>query len=88
MRKTGAHAGGVPEFYSGNLNMNKVRTIVIAAASTVAASSAFADGTTTDYGTQLTTNLTSINTIWGTVATIMIGVALVTVGVRFFRKAK
>ena len=42
----------------------------------------------TDYSAVLTTNLTSIQTIWGTVATIMIAVALVTVGVRFFRKAK
>jgi|GEM_PF-5130815 len=44
--------------------------------------------TETDYGAVLSTNLTTINTIWGTVATIMIAVALVSVGVRFFRKAK
>ena len=86
MRKTGTHAGGVPEFYSGKLKMNKARKLALAAASLAIASSAFA--TDPDYSTVLTTNLTSINTIWGTVATIMIGVALVTVGVRFFRKAK
>lgn len=49
---------------------------------------AFAQATPTDYGEVLTENLTKINTIWGVVAAIMIGVALVTVGVRFFRKAK
>lgn len=42
----------------------------------------------TDYGAVLDTNLETIDGIWGTVATIMIAVALVTVGVRFFRKAK
>lgn len=41
-----------------------------------------------DYGAELTTNLSAINTIWGSIATIVIGVALVTVGVRFFKKAK
>jgi hypothetical protein len=41
-----------------------------------------------DYSAVLTTNLGHINTTWGTVAGIMIGSALVTVGVRFFRKAK
>lgn len=41
-----------------------------------------------DYGATLNTNLETIDSIWGTVATIMIAVALVTVGVRMFRKAK
>jgi len=48
----------------------------------------FGQTTPTDYGATLTTNLGTINTIWGTVATILIAVALVTVGVRFFRKVK
>lgn len=52
------------------------------------ASSVLAQTTPTDYGAELTTNLTTINTIWGTVATIMIASALVAVGVRFFRKTK
>jgi len=43
---------------------------------------------TATYDEQLTTNLGHIETIWETVAGIMIGVALVSVGVRFFRKAK
>ena len=50
--------------------------------------SAFAQTTPTDYGAVLNTNLTTIDTVWGKVATIIIGVALVTVGARFFRKAK
>lgn len=41
-----------------------------------------------DYGATLSTNLTIIDTIWGSVATIMIGSALVAVGTRFFRKAR
>lgn len=41
-----------------------------------------------DYGAQLESNLETVDEIWGTVAKIMIAVALVTVGVRFFRKAK
>jgi len=52
------------------------------------ASQAFAQSTPTDYAATLTDNLDSINTIWGTVATIVIAVALVTVGVKFFRKVK
>ncbi len=48
----------------------------------------FAQATPVDYGAVLNTNLDTIDGIWGTVATIMIAVALVTVGVRFFRKAK
>jgi len=44
--------------------------------------------TAPDYGATLNTNLDTIDGIWGTVATIMIGSALVAVGVRFFRKAK
>ena len=89
MRETGTQAGGVSEFYSGALNkMNKIKSklalLVVVAAAPMAA---FAD-TPTDYGATLNTNLTTINSIWGTVATIMIAVALVTVGVRFFRKAK
>lgn len=67
--------------------MNKLRNIALAGASILAASSAFA-ADPADYGATLTTNLTTINSIWGSVATIMIGVALVTVGVRFFRKTK
>lgn len=89
MRETGTQAGGVSEFYSGVPNKmksikSKLALLVVVAAAPM---SAFAD-TPTDYGATLTSNLTQINTIWGTVATIMIAVALVTVGVRFFRKAK
>jgi len=54
----------------------------------LAGASLFAQSTPVDYGAVLETNLDTINTIWGTVATIMIAVALVSVGVRFFRKAK
>lgn len=65
----------------------KKKLIASLALASVVASSAFAQEAP-DYGADLTANLTAINGIWGTVATIMIGVALVTVGVRFFRKAK
>lgn len=54
----------------------------------LSAVSAMAQTTPTDYSATLNTNLDSINVIWGTVATIMIGSALVAVGTRFFRKAK
>lgn len=50
--------------------------------------SALASAQSTGYALDLENNLDTIDGIWGTVATIMIGVALVTVGVRFFRKAK
>lgn len=53
-----------------------------------AVASVNAQTTPTDYGAVLETNLDTINSIWGTVATIMIAVALVAVGVRMFRKAK
>jgi len=49
---------------------------------------AVAQTTPVDYGDVLDTNLATIDTIWGKVATIMIAVALVSVGVRFFRKAR
>jgi len=52
------------------------------------ASAAMAQTTPTNYGTVLEGNLTTIETIWAAVATIMIAVALVSVGVRFFRKAR
>ncbi len=68
--------------------MNKLRNLgacLLTLALTVAVQ---AQTTPTDYGAELNDNLDVINTIWGTVATIMIGVALVTVGVRFFRKTK
>lgn len=71
-----------------NCMWNKIKRAGLAVGALGASVSAFAEGTPVDYGSALTTNLTSINTIWGSVATIMIGVALVTVGVRFFRKAK
>jgi hypothetical protein len=41
-----------------------------------------------DYSAILTTNVTAINTLWGTIVGIVISVALVTVGVRFFKKIK
>jgi len=44
--------------------------------------------TTPDYGADITANFTIIDTLWGKVATLMIAVALVTVAVKFFRKAK
>jgi hypothetical protein len=51
-------------------------------------SSAFAlDPEPVDYGATLTANLTTINTIWAAVAVIIIGVALVKVGTKFFKKA-
>lgn len=65
-----------------------LKRAAVAAGALSASVSAFAQETPVDYSSTLTSNLTSINTIWGSVATIMIGVALVTVGVRFFRKAK
>ena len=69
--------------------MKSIKYIILMAATVALSAGARADTTTpTDYGTELTNNLNTINTIWGTVATLMIGVALVTVGVRFFRKTK
>lgn len=65
---------------------SNARGLVVAGA--VIASTVAAQAQETDYGATLNTNFTVIDTIWGKVATIMIAVALVTVGVRFFRKAK
>lgn len=63
------------------------KKLVLASLVIASAASAFAQ-TATDYGAVLDTNLETINGIWSTVATIMVAVALVTVGVRFFRKAR
>lgn len=65
----------------------KKKLFAIVLASIALAGSAFAQ-TATDYGAILNTNLDTINDIWGIIATIMVGVALVTVGVRFFYKAR
>lgn len=54
----------------------------------VASSAVVASAQAVDYTTVLNDNLTTIDTVWGKVATIMIAVALVTVAVRFFRKAR
>lgn len=58
------------------------------AASVVTSQDAAAQTTPVDYGAVLNTNLDTIDGIWGVVAGIMIAVALVTVGTRFFRKTK
>lgn len=68
--------------------MNKLKALYGLFFALVATAAVQAQTTPVDYGATLDTNLDTINSIWGTVATIMIAVALVTVGVRFFRKAK
>lgn len=68
--------------------MKHVKKLVLAGASIGMTALANAQTTPTDYGATLNTNLETIDGIWGKVAVIMIGAALVTVGVRFFRKAK
>lgn len=75
----------MPAKKNNNMKRNRI-VLALLAVSAFGVSNALA--VDPDYPAILTTNLTSIQTIWGTVATIMIGVALVTVGVRFFRKAK
>lgn len=67
-------------------NINKIGALVLLGAAS--AYNAVAQTTPVDYGEVLEDNLSTINGIWGTVATIMVAVALVTVGVRFFRKAR
>lgn len=67
--------------------MTKLNKIGLASLATLALTvGAFADEV--DYAAKLNTNLTTIDSIWGSVATIMVASALVAVGVRFFRKAK
>lgn len=68
--------------------MNKLKKLVVAGLGLGSSVVVFAQETPVNYATELNSNLTTINSIWGTVATIMIAVALVTVGVRFFRKAR
>ena len=68
--------------------MKNVKKLALAGAGLGMTALANAQTAATDYGTELTENLSTINSIWGTVATIMIGSALVAVGVRFFRKTK
>ncbi|HSH94012.1 MAG TPA: hypothetical protein VK968_07690 [Roseimicrobium sp.] len=68
--------------------MNKLKALCGLFLGLMATIAAHAQTTPVDYGDVLDGNLDTINSIWGTVATIMIAVALVTVGVRFFRKAK
>ncbi|EIQ00225.1 hypothetical protein OpiT1DRAFT_04767 [Opitutaceae bacterium TAV1] len=65
--------------------MNKCKMIV---AGLVSIASAAVVSAAEDYGQVLNDNLSIIDTIWTTVATIVIGVALVAVGTRFFKKAK
>lgn len=64
--------------------LRKSSSLVVLFILTALAVSAQTDG----YGATLNTNLDTIDTIWGAVATIMIASALVAVGTRFFRKAK
>lgn len=69
--------------------MNSIKKLTGAVGALVlSGAAAMAQTTPTNYATELTSNLDTVNTIWGTVATIMIASALVAVGVRFFRKAK
>ncbi|MFA6287147.1 MAG: hypothetical protein WC661_07135 [Opitutaceae bacterium] len=67
--------------------MNKARKLVLAGVAIGMTALAHAQ-TAPDYGATLNTNFTVIDTLWGKVATIMIAVALVTVGVKFFRKTR
>lgn len=67
-------------------NIKKIGALVLLGSAS--AFNALAQTTPVDYGEVLEDNLSTINGIWGTVATIMVAVALVTVGVRFFRKAR
>lgn len=73
---------------SGITHMNKARKLIAAGVAIGMTVLAHAQTTPVDYGEVITDNLTVIDTLWGKVATIIIGVALVTVGARFFRKAK
>ena len=68
--------------------MNTARKLIAAGVAAGMTALAHAQTTPTDYGAELTTNFNIIDTLWGKVATIMIAVALVTVGLRFFRKTK
>lgn len=65
-----------------------VRKSLIAGSVVIGGASSAMAQTPTDYGAVLNTNLGVVETIWAAVAVIMIGVALVTVGTRFFRKAR
>jgi hypothetical protein len=62
--------------------MHKKIALLGALVLTVASASA-AD---VDYAAQITTNLTTVQTIWGTVAAMIIGIALVRVGAKLFKK--
>lgn len=63
-----------------------MKKILIIGGSTLIAASAYAQGTAAAEMEDITANVTAINTLWGTVATVVIGVAAVMVGVRFLRR--
>lgn len=65
-----------------------LKKAAIAAGAAVSALVVNAQAETVDYGALMNTNVGVIDTIWGKIAAIMIGCALVGVGVRFMRKAK
>jgi len=56
--------------------------------SALLASAIGAQAQAVDYAASVTANMTTVETLWGKVAVIMISVALVVVTLRFFRKAK
>jgi len=66
--------------------MNKKLAALSALA--LSAVAAVAQTTPVDYGAKITENLETINGVWATVAGLVIGIGLVTVGVRFFKKVK
>lgn len=66
--------------------MNKIKALAVGSTALLATASAHA--AENQYVTELNDALTSIQSMWTVVAGIMIGVAVVTVGLRFFRKAK
>lgn len=67
---------------------NHLKKAAIAAGAAVSALVVNAQAETVDYGAVMNANVGVIDTIWGKIAAIMIGCALVGVGVRFMRKAK
>lgn len=76
----------------GKKVIQKGKNVACAVAVGIASLTGLPSGATaqeaTDATTQINTALTTISGIWDTVCAIMIGVAVVVVALRFFKKAK
>ena len=68
--------------------IRKINGKVVAVLAVAVALASTASAQAVDYGSTISTNMGVIETLWGKVATIMIAVALVTVGVKFFKKSR